>query len=423
MKPVFALVDCNNFYASCERVFAPALERKPVAVLSNNDGVVIARSNETKRLGIPMGAPVFKYKKIISRNKVALFSSNFALYGDLSNRVMSVLADLAPNIEVYSIDEAFLQLDGIDLNELEKFGSKVRSRVRKWTGIPVSVGIANSKTLAKAANEIAKKNMQFRGVLNLVEKKDLGSLLASLPVGDIWGIGRQYSKWLLKNGIRNARDLMNADRRWIIGRMGINGQRLLNELGGQSCISLEPKSSAKKQIISSRSFHEPVEERGEVERAIGLYAARAAEKLRTQKSVAGEVAVFVATSRFGSSKRYFNSARYKFNSPTAFTPEIVKAAVELLDGIFLEGYRYKKTGVMLSSIVSDKTLQTSFFEKGFYNVKKKSLMEAIDAVNSRWGSHTIALARSGNEQTWMMKQTKRSKRHTTRWDELLIVPA
>ena len=421
MKPTFALVDCNNFYASCERVFDPKLEKRPVAVLSNNDGVVIARSNETKKLGIPMGAPVFKYQKIIEQHKVAIFSSNFALYGDLSHRVMNVLKNLAPQTEVYSIDEAFLQLDGVNQKKLDQFGKKICNTVKRWTGIPVSVGIASSKTLAKAANEIAKKNEQFKGVLNFLSRKDVDILLMSLPVGDIWGIGREYSKWLTRNGLHSAYDLKIADRDWIKKKMGINGERLLEELHGRSCIDLEHERPAKKQIISSRSFHEATKEKKQVQRAISLYATRGAEKLRKQKSTAGEVSIFVATSRFGNGRRYFNAASSKFCSPTAFTPKIVRAALDLLDQVFLPGYQYKKTGVMLSRISPDASLQTNLLGEELYCDSKRRLMNAIDKINKQWGSHTISVASSGVGQTWMMNQTRKSKRYTTSWNELLRV--
>lgn len=421
MRPVFALVDCNNFYASCERVFAPHLEKRPVAVLSNNDGVVIARSNETKKLGIPMGGPVFKYQRLIEKNKISIFSSNFALYGDFSSRVMSVLTDLAPSIEVYSIDEAFLQLDGIKPKDLDELGKQIYDKIKKWTGIPVSVGIAHSKTLAKAANEIAKKNQQFKGVLNFVNRGDVDVLLMSLPVNDVWGVGREYSKWLERNGIKSAYDLKNADGQWIRGRMGVNGERLIEELHGRSCIALESEHSPKKQIISSRSFHEATKQKSEVERAISMYAARAAEKLRKQKCAATEISVFVATSRYGHERRYFNAASHKFRSPTAFTPKIAKAALKLLDQVFLFGYHYKKTGVMISKIVSEEKLQTNLLNDDLYCGPKKRLMSAMDVINRRWGSHTIAIAQSGIDQMWMMKQTKKSKRYTTCWDELLRV--
>lgn len=423
MRTVFALVDCNNFYASCECVFAPGLAGRPIAVLSNNDGVVIARSEETKKLGIPMGGPVFKYEQTIRKHGIAIFSSNFALYGDFSSRVMDVLHGLAPKMEVYSIDEAFLQLDGIDPGSLDQFGRRISDKVRKWTGIPVSVGIATSKTLAKAANEIAKKNEKFSGVLNLANKRDPDALLMCLPVSDVWGVGREYAKWLVKSGIYSAYDLKNSELGWIKKKMGVNGERLLKELNGESCIPLEANLPPSKQIICSRSFHETTSEKWQMQKAVALYATRAAEKLRKQKGAAGEISVFVATSRFGDRARYFNAARRKFRVATAFTPKLVKAALLLLDEIFRPGYSYKKTGVMLSKISSDTSLQTNLLEQKPDLGRQRRLMDAMDKINEQWGRHTISIAQSGAGQTWMMRQTRRSGRYTTRWDELPRVAA
>ena len=425
MKPIFALVDCNNFYVSCERVFNPALEGKPVIVLSNNDGCAIARSNEAKALGIKLGDPVFKLRGLIQKHHIQVFSSNYTLYGDLSNRVMSILSMFTPDMEVYSIDEAFLGLNGFSRLDFTKYCRQMRSRVKKWVGIPISIGIGSTKTLCKIASKVAKKSRT--GVVNLLEMNpgEVDEILKNTEVGDIWGIGRQYEKKLKNKGILSALELRNAPDAWVKKELGgVVGLRLVHELRGFPCYPLEDQPEPKKQIISSRSFGSPVNNFEDLAAALAQYVSTAAEKLRKQNSVTADLTVFLATNSFKSEDpQYSNSGHCQLAFPTASTSLLTSFAVKALRAIYKEGYNYKKCGVMFTDMGSNKNIQLSLFDNPVLREEKnKRLMGAIDEINGRFGGGAIRLARSAyNEKAWLMRRESLSKRFTTRWDELLEV--
>jgi len=415
---VIALVDCNNFYVSCERVFQPSLEGKPVAVLSNNDGCIVSRSNELKAMKVPMGAPGFKYEAIIRREGGTLLSSNYALYGDMSARVMDTLSRFSPEIEIYSIDEAFLILTGFRVRNLEEYGAKIRNTVRKWTGIPVSVGVSRSKTLAKVANHFAKRVPAFGGVLVLLDDDRISKALQRLPVAEVWGIGRQYDKFLRQNGIENALQLRDAEDKFVDHYMTAVGHKTVLELRGYSAISLDEAPSPKKSIVSSRSFGKQVTELHELEEAVSTYVTRAAEKLRLQKSVAGHMMVFLSTNRFKEGPQYNNSLQTTLMPPTAYTPDLVKVALELLRELHLPGFEYKKAGVMFSEIMSEDDVPLNFIETNYLDDRRKGLMDAIDKINRRCGRDTVFVASAGIKKDWQMRRAKLSPAYTTRWSDL-----
>lgn len=419
MKKVFALVDCNNFYASCERIFNPKLEGKPVVVLSNNDGCIIARSNEAKALGIKMGAPFFKCKSLIKRHNVQVFSSNYALYGDLSQRVMDVLQQMEPEVEIYSIDEAFVSLPYSE--NLTEYATQLRNKVKQCVGIPVSIGIAPTKTLAKLANRIAKKNAQYNGVFDISSHDKIDELLSSIEVGDVWGIGRQSTKKLNRQGIYSVLQLKKANDAWIRKHLTVTGLRTVMELRGIPCISLENTQASKKSIISSKSFGSPVGSLADLTEAISTYTSRAAEKLRNQKSIAGGLHVFITTNRFKTCMQYSNSEMVILPEPTSSTPALIGAAVKCLKHIYKPGYEYQKAGVMLTDIASETCQQKNLFMET--SDDKAPLMKALDKINERWGRHTLQYAVTGFKKPWKFKQTRKSPAYTTRWADLPIVKA
>ena len=342
---MIALVDCNNFYASCERVFQPQLENKPIVVLSNNDGCIIARSNEAKSLGIKMGAPAFKMKSLFDLHKVHVFSSNFALYGDLSKRVMQILNEGSPAIEVYSIDEAFLDLKGV--MKLNQFSVDLRTRVGKWTGIPVSIGVAPTKTLAKVANRIAKKYRKD-GVFLMKKNTTINHVLKHTLVSDLWGIGRQYARFLADNGFETAFDLVNANESWIKRNMSVNGLRMVKELKGIPCYALEHQPPRKKNICTSRSFGMDVVNHAELKEAVASYASTCALKLRKEKSLAASVLVFIKTNSFKNSQYQYNPyQKVILDVPLNDSMEITKQALMALKKIYKKGFSYKKAGVIV----------------------------------------------------------------------------
>jgi DNA polymerase V len=420
-KQVIALVDCNNFYVSCERVFNPALEGKPVIVLSNNDGCVVARSNEVKKLGVIMGTPAFKCRDLIKKYDVRVFSSNYALYGDMSQRVMETLAQFTPEMEIYSIDEAFLSLTGFNNLNRTEYARHIRATIRRWTGIPVSIGIGSSKTLAKVANKIAKKNPEYDGVFDVTEYPDDDNLLAGLDVTDIWGIGDQYAKFLNRHGIRNALQLKNADDEFIRDNMTIVGLRIVHELRGVSCIPLEMVHPPHKGIVSSRSFGRSVKTLAELRESVADYMTAAAERLRGQKSVASFVHVFIATNRFKNEPQYSNFITQRLPVPTASTQDLIKHALSNLIKIYRPGYRYKKAGVMLTGIMPDNQAQLDLFTPFKYRANRKIIMGAMDEINNRWGSDTVQFAAAGIGQLWQMRQSRKTPRFTTQWGEIPVV--
>lgn len=417
-QDIVALVDCNNFYVSCERVFDPSLEGKPVAVLSNNDGCLVSRSNEIKALKIPMGAPGFKHEALIRKHGGTLLSSNYALYGDMSARVMEVLAKFSPELEVYSIDEAFLGLNGFRIRDLEEYGRKIRQIVKQWTGIPVSVGISRTKTLAKIANHYAKRYSGYRGCLVLLDDERIEKALRQTPVKEIWGIGGQYDKFLRQNGIENAWQLRGAPEKFIDHYMTSVGHKTVLELQGFSCIDMDEAPAPKKSVVCSKSFSKQVSDLAELEEAVSTYITRAAEKIRSQHSVAGYLMVFLNTNRFKEGPQYNNSASTTLTVPTAYTPDLIKTALELLREVYLPGFEYKKAGVMFADIMDEDDVPLNLIETNYLDDGRKALIDAIDRLNRRCGRDTVFYASCGVKKEWEMKRAKLSPLYTTRWSDL-----
>lgn len=417
---VFALVDCNSFYCSCERAFNPALGTDPVIVLSNNDGCAIALTEEAKQ-HVPMGAPIHEYMGAVRRHRIHLFSSNYTLYADMSQRVHEVLSEFSPAVEQYSIDESFLSFKGFRNVDLTDYGKMILEKVRKWTGIPVSVGIGPTKTLSKIANRLAKRNKMCGGVLNIMNHPRLDDFLASVDVGDIWGVGRQYSRMLKTHGINTALDLRDASDGFIRKRMTVEGLRTVWELRGISCIDLEEAPPPKKEIVNSRAFGKDVGDYSELSEAIASYASRAAEKLRAQNSLAGFVSVWIQTNGFKTEKpQYSNSISTRLTERTAYTPLLVKTALDLLKRIYREGYEYKKAGVALMDIAPCTEHQLGLYESNDLG-RHKSLMEAMDFINCKWGRETVRSGAAGHKRPWSMKRSRLSPDYTTSWDGILRV--
>lgn len=421
-RHAIALVDCNNFYASCERLFQPKLKHRPVVVLSNNDGCVVARSNEAKAVGIPMGIPLFKAQENINKYQVAVFSSNYTLYGDLSRRVMETLKTFTPRLEVYSIDEAFLDLDGFEHLDLHQYGQQIRQTVTQWTGIPVSIGIASTKTLAKVANHLAKKNPTSNGVLDLYSQRNLGAILEAVPVQELWGIGRRWSDRLHQMGIHTARQLRDADLNHLKRQFNVVLARTAQELRGIPCIELEETQADRQQIISSRSFGERLEHKIDLQQAISHFVSRAAEKLRKQNLQARSISVFIHTSPFSEREPFYkNSRSTQLVLPTDNTGELIQQALTLLNSIFRPGFRYQKAGIMLYELTSRQHRQADLFAPETTHSGKDALMEALDSINRKMGKGTLRYASEGFGGHWQMKQARKSPNYTTRWAELPVV--
>lgn len=421
---VYALIDCNNFYASCEKVFNPSLRHSPVAILSNNDGCVISRSEEAKKIGVKMTAPEFKQRHFFKTHNVAVLSSNYALYGDMSRRVMETLRSLSSSVEPYSIDEAFMELSGNPSLDLDEYGQRIKETVWQWTGIPVSVGIAPTKTLAKIANETAKEYPKYRGVLNLVDNPDLDDILKATNVSGIWGIGAGFTQRLFKFGITNGKQLKETlnNKKWVRKHLKVTGLRTVMELNGKPCMEVENVSDPRKGIMTSRSFGEAVTELHDIKEAVASFVSIAAEKLRAQNSVTSVLSVMLRTNKYTDLK-----SRYKFgmertlHMPTAHTPHLVKCAHSCVDELFQKGQRYKKAAVMLTGIIPQSEIQADLFEDNTYSEQQHRLMDKLDDINSKYGKRTTMFAGTGIKQPWQMKQQFLSKRFTTRWDELLEV--
>ena len=412
-----ALIDCNNFYASCERIFNPRLIGKPIVVLSNNDGCIITRSAEAKELGIKMGEPYFKAKKIIDKNNVRVFSSNYSLYGDISQRVMETLARFASDVEVYSIDEAFLGLNGFENYELSKYCQYIRRTIKQWVGIPVSIGVSTTKTLSKIANNLAKKNKEYDGVCILKSWFDINEALKLTSIEDVWGIGRRLSVFLKKYKINTAYDFTQLDKGWIRKNMGVVGEKTFLELCGVSCIELELIPSDKKSCCVSRSFSKPVEKIDDLEESVSSYGTRVAEKIREEGLVAESMSIFVLTNYFNrKEKQYSNSIKLQLPYPTNNSIKIVKRALEGIKKIYRQGYRYKKAGVILYGLTKAK--QT----RGLLDYDRESsdsIMNTLDRINERYGSSTIRLASEGVDKSWSMRRESVSPCYTTRFDDLV----
>ena len=468
---MLALIDCNNFYASCERVFNPSLEGKPIVVLSNNDGCIVARSNEAKQLGIDMAQPYFKIEKVLKVNNVAVFSSNYALYGDISSRVMNILGEYTDCMEIYSIDEAFLELPDWTGRELYELGLEIKARIKRETGIPVSIGFAPTKTLCKVANELAKTEQKradrnktqskFGGVLVFGDEeridhnskvtkqpRDIDPFLKLLPVSEVWGIGRQYAKKLALYNIQTAYQLKNCNLDWIHKQTNSLGVQMVKELNGQRCFELDINPEPKKTIVSSRSFGQPVTELSEMKQALAMHATRLGEKLRKQGSLATHLSIFIMTNRFSSNKEssYFKTESITIE-PTNYTPALIAATTKLIDRIWKQEdqpfkilnpetkeyqteqrpkFKYKKCGVYvfgLKSTETDQSDQDLFTDqrKLAKSQSKTRLMQKFDFLNDRYGRYTIKMATLGNNNKWTMKSNQRSSRYTTEWGEILRV--
>lgn len=417
---MFALVDCNNFYASCERVFRPELNGKPIVVLSNNDGCVIARSNEAKALNIPMGAPAFEYEKLFKKHQVEVFSANFALYGDMSHRVMSVLEQYSPDMEIYSIDEAFLKLEGFERFNLMDHGRSMRTKVLKWTGIPISVGIAPTKALAKVANRIAKKFPKETGNVFCIES-DAGRIKALkwLKIEDVWGIGRQLSRKLQAIGVKNAYDFCQLDSLWVQKNMSIVGLRLQRDLQGIPTLDLE-SVEAKKNIATTRSFEQNYTEIEDLKERISTFASSCAEKLRKQKSACRSMMVFIHTNGFRKDlPQYSRNIVIRLPFATSSSIELVQFALKGLEKIFKQGYAYKKAGVIVQDFVPENHVQTDLFNAR--NPKHIPLMKAVDKINNAYGQQKVRLAAQDLKRVWKMKQERLSPRYTTQLSDIIQI--
>lgn len=388
--------------------------------MSNNDGCVISRSNEVKDLGIPMGIPIYQIESLIKKHQIYTYSSNYTLYGDMSQRVMDTLKQFTPDIEVYSIDEAFLELTHLPISDYEFFGTNLIQTIYQWTGIPVSIGIGPTKTLAKIANHLAKKEPTYRGVCSLMNSNILDSVLSKLPAKDIWGIGSKLNYKLKAHGIHTAKDLKYINDSWAKNQMTIVGLRMIYELRGISCLALEKKRNPKNEIIVSRSFSKPINTLDEMKESVAFYVSRAAEKLRKEKSVANFISVYIRTNPFKEVPQYSNMKTIKLPVPTNLTNELIHYALIITEEIFKFGYSYKKSGVFLSELISDKNIQMNFFDQN-NRIKSQSLMNAIDTINTNYGTHFIRYASMGISQTWKAKFYKKSPRYTTHWNEILKV--
>jgi Nucleotidyltransferase/DNA polymerase involved in DNA repair len=419
---MLALCDVNSFYASCETVFRPDLKGRPVVVLSNNDGCVIARSAEAKPF-VKMGEPYFKQKESFRRHGVVCFSSNYELYADLSNRVMSTIEEMVPHCEVYSIDEVFCDLTGVrNCRDLTEFGHEIKSRVFQNTHLKIGVGIAQTKTLAKLANHAAKRwQQQTGGVVDLSSVERQRKLMAALPVSEVWGIGRRISKKLEEMGIKNVLQLADTDIRFIRKHFSVVLERTVRELRGEPCLELEEFAAVKQEIICSRSFGERITEYEAMRQAICSYASRAAEKLRNEHQYCRFVSAFVKTSPFGPEPYYGNSGSIKLLTPTQDSRDVISAATRCLDVIWKGGHRYQKAGVMLGDFYSQGVAQLNLFDENAPRKNSQKLMEVLDRLNAEDGRGTLYFAGQGIQQQWQMKREMLSPRYTTRFKDLLTV--
>ena len=417
---MFGLCDCNNFFVSCERVFNPSLNGRPVVVLSNNDGCVVSRSNEAKAIGIQMGQPLYQIRDLVKRYDVAVHSSNYRLYGDMSNRVMETLKSHVPHIEIYSIDEAFLELDGYPIDGLLQMGRELSRIVKRNTGIPVSIGISHTKTLAKIASRLCKKYPKLQGACLMHRDEDIAKVLSTYPIEDIWGIGRRHSKKLHAAGVATAMQLCNKSHEWVQNMLNITGVRTWRELQGEPAIEFKHKIADKQTITVSRSFAKEIYDMEELRETLSTFASMAAEKLRQQHSVAGELQVFILTNRHREDMPQHREGKLvKFVTPTNSTLEIVKAATAMLKELYRRGYGYKKSGVTLCDIMPDNAVQKSLFDTTDHP-KHKLLMQTIDNINSTLGSNSIKLVSQGNIGDHINRQHL-SPEYTTDWKDILVV--
>jgi DNA polymerase V len=423
-----AIVDCNSFYCSCERLWRPDLDKKPVVVLSNNDGCIISLTDEAKKIGVGMASPYYQNKELIESNQVAVFSSNYNLYGDLSMRVMDTLRFLAGNekVEVYSVDEAFVDLTAAPTARLEEIAHHIKSTVEQWTGIKVSVGIGPSKVLAKVANRLSKKNKLLSdGVMVIESKEKIREALTATQVDDVWGVGRQFAKKLRAMGIENGWQLSCLPEDWAKKNMGgVVGVRLIRELNGEACIPMQDPLEMKKMIATTRMFGRPVTALSDIKEAVATYASRAAEKLRRQLSAASHIDVFVVTNGKQNQKYHYNpQMRHQsmtLPQPSSQTNDLIGYAIPLVEQLYQPGYKYQKAGVILSGLVPESSIQASLFK----NEKKhngKKLLEAVDNINFSQRDDMVKFVATGLKRNWKMRQELRSKRYTSRWNELFEI--
>ncbi len=417
---MFVLCDCNNFFASCERVFDPSLEGRPVVVLSNNDGCIVARSNEAKALGLKMGQPYFQAREIIRAHKVAVFSGNHRLYGDMSRRVMATLRTLMPSVEVYSVDEAFMDFSGLPTGQMMQRGREIALTVRRNTGIPVSVGIAPTKTLAKVAGKLCKQYPKLQGCCMMHRQQDIDKVLRKFPIEDVWGIGWRYSKMLKAAGVSTAWDFLQASPEWVQARMGVLGMRIRNELLGEPCIGFEQASSMQQSICVTRSFSRNVGDIESLHRSIASFATSAAEKLRRQGACASRMQVFICTNRHRKDlPQSYQNRMVELPVATDSTLELVSNASAMLREMFSQGYGYKRAGVILSGIIPRQQVQGALFDPTD-RPRQARLMQAIDSVNGRHGRKKVVVASEGFNPL-EVNHDHRSRSYTTEWNEILSI--
>ncbi|MFM1824442.1 MAG: Protein UmuC [Pseudomonadota bacterium] len=416
MKSI-AIIDVNNFYVSCERVFNPKLENKPVVVLSNNDGCAISRSNEAKALGIKMGTPWFKFKEFAKQENVTALSSNYTLYLDMSHRVMTLLSKFSPDQEIYSVDESFLDLTTFKSKDLIKYGQQIKTKIKQWTGLPVSIGIGSTKTLSKLANHIAKKNPSFKGVCNLnaMDQDTLETWMSHIPVNEVWGVGRSLAPKLNQLGIMTVLDLKQADPDYIRQQFSIVLEKTVRELNGVMCMELKDIEEPNKEIIVSRSFGRRVKDKQELIEAITSYTSRAAERMRKQESVATSLYVYIRTSPHDDKKQYANGVNVPLFQPSDDSMVLTNAALLGLDYIYRDGYDYQKAGITLCNLTSKHKVQGNLFN----NTISHSRMKIMDTINQRWKGK-LKLGSEGVTKEWEMKAQFKSRNYTTNWDQLMI---
>lgn len=412
------LIDCNNFFVSCERVFEPRLRGCAVGVLSNNDGCFIARSNELKALGVAMGAPYFKVKEIVEKHGVIVRSANFSLYSDMSKRVMRILKKTFPRVEVYSVDEAFIYFSKNTVEEIYEEGRAIKEKLYQWVGIPVSIGIAKTKTLTKVACDIAKKNKDFGGVYLLESKEQIERILKNFKVGDIWGIGRKKAKFLNSKGIEMAYDFLNLSDNWVKKNLTVTGLRTLLELRGIPCLAFEDVAENNKSILRSRSFSKPITEMEDLVEAVAHHASCAAEALRRQNSVTFSLGVFIRTNRYSSGPYYSESTVENFLEATDYTPDFLQAARAALAKIFKPGYRYHKAGVFCSHIVPKVGSQLDLFKAQENLLGKDKRMAIMDEITAKYGTKGLFYGTRGIDNGWQGKRNHVSPEYTTNWNEL-----
>ncbi len=424
MTRSIALIDCNNFYVSCERVFNPQLVGKPVVVLSNNDGCVVARSNEVKAQGVRMGQPWFQLNNLAKQHGIVAYSSNYPLYADMSNRVMGMLATFSPDIEVYSIDECFLDFSGFKTQDLTLYSQHIRQKIKQWIGLPVCVGIGATKTLAKLANYLAKNNPEFNGVCNfsVMMPQQQNDWFSQIAVSEVWGIGRNLTPKLHQQGIHTVLDLKQANPASMRSRFSVIIEKTIREINGIVCIELEEMAAAKKQIVSSRSFGAPVSDLASLEQAVSLYVNCAVEKLRRQQSYASTLFVSIRTSPFNKKAAYYkNGLTIPLPMQTDNIKLLTKAALWGLRKIYRKGYKYQKAAVVLSELVSANNRQSDFFDSELSGCKSDKLMNIISKINAIMGKGTLKLASEGYRQPWKLRQSNKSSSYTTNWNELIHV--